>query len=99
MIIPVLLAVALAGAGVETETEQHYTDEDLWYLSHVIQAESGYCSTEMMQGVGSVVCLFGLCGRGWSACSNGYLWFYPADILRLLGLFGYRTGCGADAWL
>lgn len=55
MIIPVLMAVALAGAGIETETEQHYTDEDLWYLSHVIQAESGYCSTEMMQGVGSVV--------------------------------------------
>ena len=56
MKLPVfMLAVALAGAGtVETETES-YTDEDLWYLSRVIQAESGYCSTEMMQGVGSVV--------------------------------------------
>lgn len=30
-------------------------DDDLWYLSHVIQAEAGYCSTEMMEGVGSVV--------------------------------------------
>ena len=30
-------------------------DNDLWYLSHVIQAEAGYCSTEMMEGVGSVV--------------------------------------------
>ena len=55
MIIPILLSVALAGAGIETETERTYTDEDLWYLSRVIQAESGYCSTEMMEGVGSVV--------------------------------------------
>ena len=51
----VLLAVSLAGAGVETETERTYTDEDLWYLSRVIQAESGYCSIEMQEGVGSVV--------------------------------------------
>lgn len=52
----ILLAATLAGAGtVETETERAYTDEDIWYLSHVIQAESGYCSTEMMEGVGSVV--------------------------------------------
>lgn len=55
MIIPVLLAVALAGAGIETESERTYTDEDLWYLSRVIQAESGYCSIEMQEGVGSVV--------------------------------------------
>ena len=56
MIIPILLSVALAGAGtVETETERTYTDEDVWYLSRVIQAESGYCQTEMMEGVGSVV--------------------------------------------
>lgn len=47
--------MTLAGAGVETETEAPYSDEDFWYLSHVIQAESGYCSTEMMEGVGSVV--------------------------------------------
>ena len=54
--IPIMLAVALAGVGtVETETEKSYTDEDLWYLSRVIQAESGYCSKEMMEGVGSVV--------------------------------------------
>ena len=52
----VLLAATLAGAGtVETETEAAYSDEDLWYLSHVIQAESGYCQREMMEGVGSVV--------------------------------------------
>ena len=53
----ILLAATLAGAGtVETETEiQPYSDDDLWYLSRVIQAESGYCSKEMMEGVGSVV--------------------------------------------
>ena len=58
----VLLAVSLAGAGAETETETYeteteasYTDEDLWYLSRVIQAESGYCEREMQEGVGSVV--------------------------------------------
>ena len=51
----ILLAMTIAGAGVETETEQKYTDEDLWYLSHVIQAESGYCEKAMMEGVGSVL--------------------------------------------
>lgn len=51
----ILLAMTIAGAGVETETEQKYTDEDFWYLSRVIQAESGYCSKEMMEGVGSVL--------------------------------------------
>ena len=53
----ILLAVTLAGAGtIETETEAPaYSDDDLWYLSRVIQAESGYCSKEMMEGVGSVV--------------------------------------------
>lgn len=54
--IPIMLAVALAGVGtIETETEASYTDEDLWYLSHVIQAESGYCEKAMMEGVGSVL--------------------------------------------
>ena len=56
-VLPViLLAATLAGAGsIETETEIAYSDDDLWYLSHVIQAESGYCQREMMEGVGSVV--------------------------------------------
>ena len=54
MIIPVLMAVALAGAGtVETETE--YTDNDLYVLSHIISAEAGNCGEEMLIGVGSVV--------------------------------------------
>lgn len=30
-------------------------DTDLWYLSHVIQQEAGYCSEEMQEYVGSVV--------------------------------------------
>lgn len=55
MLPVILLAATLAGAGIETESECTYTDEDVWYLSRVIQAESGYCQTEMMEGVGSVV--------------------------------------------
>lgn len=55
MLPVILLAATLAGAGIETEPEHTYTDEDVWYLSRVIQAESGYCQTEMMEGVGSVV--------------------------------------------
>lgn len=39
----------------ETETEQPYTDDDFYELSHIIQAEAGYCSRDMMIGVGSVV--------------------------------------------
>ena len=30
-------------------------DTDLWFLSRVIQAESGYCSQQMQEYVGSVV--------------------------------------------
>lgn len=57
MNIPViLLAATLAGAGtVETETEQPYTEEDLYVLSHIISAEAGNCQEEMMLYVGSVV--------------------------------------------
>ena len=53
----VLLAVTLAGMGtVETETEmQAYTEEDLWYMSHTVQAEAGYCEREMQEGVASVI--------------------------------------------
>ena len=54
-IAAVMLAVTLAGAGIETETEQGYTDEDLYVLSHIISAEAGNCQREMMIGVGSVV--------------------------------------------
>ena len=52
----ILLAATLAGAGsVETETEKPYTDEDLYSLSHIISAEAGNCSEDMMLSVGSVV--------------------------------------------
>lgn len=50
-----LLAVTIAGAGVETETEKSYTDNDLYVLSHIISAEAGNCQEEMMLYVGSVV--------------------------------------------
>ena len=54
--IPIMLAVALAGAGtIETETEMSYTDEDLYVLSHIISAEAGNCGEEMLTAVGSVV--------------------------------------------
>ena len=52
----ILLAVTLAGAGtIETESEKPYTDEDLYILSHIISAEAGNCSEDMMLSVGSVV--------------------------------------------
>lgn len=56
MILPIMLSVALAGAGaVETETERTYTDEDYYVLSHIISAEAGNCGEEMLIAVGSVV--------------------------------------------
>lgn len=52
----IMLAVTLAGAGtVETETELPYSENDLYVLSHIISAEAGNCSEEMMIAVGSVV--------------------------------------------
>lgn len=39
----------------ESETEKPYSDDDFYELSHVIQAEAGYCERDMMTGVGSVV--------------------------------------------
>lgn len=55
--LPVLLAVTLAGAGIETEAEKTYTDNDLYVLSHIINAEAGddNCSHEHRIAVGSVV--------------------------------------------
>ena len=52
----ILLAATLAGAGtMETETELAYSENDLYVLSHIISAEAGNCSEEMMIAVGSVV--------------------------------------------
>jgi len=56
--LAILLAVTLAGAGsVETETEQMYSDDDLYVLSHIINAECGddNCSHEQRIATGSVV--------------------------------------------
>lgn len=55
IITTLLLATTLAGAGVETEAERTYTDNDLYVLSHIISAEAGNCSEDMMLSVGSVV--------------------------------------------
>ena len=48
-----LLAVTLAGAGCKADAP--YTDNDLYVLSHIISAEAGNCSEDMMLSVGSVV--------------------------------------------
>lgn len=55
IITTLLLATTLAGAGVETEAERTYTENDLYVLSHIISAEAGNCSEDMMLSVGSVV--------------------------------------------
>lgn len=55
IITTLLLATTLAGAGIETEAERTYTDNDLYVLSHIISAEAGNCSEDMMLSVGSVV--------------------------------------------
>ena len=56
LITVVLLASTLAGAGtVNADTEKTYTDNDLYVLSHIISAEAGNCSEDMMLSVGSVV--------------------------------------------
>lgn len=56
-VIPIMLAATLAGAGIETEAEKTYTDNDLYVLSHIINAEAGddNCSHEHRIAVGSVV--------------------------------------------
>lgn len=53
MIAVLMLTTVLAGLGVKSQPA--YTDNDLYVLSHIISAESGNCSEEMMIAVGSVV--------------------------------------------
>lgn len=52
-----LSAEAEAETEAETEIEAllEYTDEDLWYMERVIQAEAGYTYDDMMYGVASVL--------------------------------------------
>lgn len=56
-LIPIMLAVTLAGAGMETETEKPYSDDDLYCLAHIINAEAGddNCTHKHRIAVGSVV--------------------------------------------
>lgn len=48
----IMLAATLAGAGMQ---EPAYSEDDLYVLSHIISAEAGNCSRDMMISVGSVV--------------------------------------------
>lgn len=50
-----LLTTALAGLGCESTPTPAYTENDLYVLSHIISAEAGNCSEDMMLSVGSVV--------------------------------------------
>lgn len=50
-----ILTTVLAGLGVKSQPAKTYTENDLYVLSHIISAESGNCSEEMMIAVGSVV--------------------------------------------
>lgn len=54
-LIPIMLAVTLAGTGMETE--KPYSDDDLYCLAHIINAEAGddNCTHEHRVAVGSVV--------------------------------------------
>lgn len=56
-ITAVLIAATIAGAGVETEAKNAYTDDDLYCLAHIINAEAGddNCTHEHRIAVGSVV--------------------------------------------
>lgn len=49
----VLMAIMMMAMPVKAE--QTYTDDDLYVLSHIISAEAGNCSEDMMLSVGSVV--------------------------------------------
>lgn len=49
-----LMAACLAGLSV-TATAPAYSENDFYVLSHIISAEAGNCSEDMMLSVGSVV--------------------------------------------
>lgn len=49
-----LLTVSVL-AGIVGLAQPSYSETDLYYMSHIVQAEAGYCSTAMMEGVASVV--------------------------------------------
>jgi len=49
-----MLVTCLAGLTVAAP-EPSYTEEDLYFMSHIVQAEAGYCEREMIEGVASVI--------------------------------------------
>ena len=49
-----LMVTCLAGLAV-TAPEPSYTEEDLYYMSRIVQAEAGYCEKAMIEGVASVI--------------------------------------------
>lgn len=49
-----LMVTCLAGLAM-TAPEPSYTEADLYYMSHIVQAEAGYCEREMIEGVASVI--------------------------------------------
>lgn len=49
-----MLVTCLAGLTVASP-EPSYTEEDLYYMSHIVQAEAGYCEREMIEGAASVI--------------------------------------------
>lgn len=51
----VVLGVLIALIIVMARKTFSYTDDDLYVLSHIISAEAGNCSEDMMLSVGSVV--------------------------------------------
>ena len=51
----VITAAIMLMLSVPVQAEATYTDDDLYVLSHIISAEAGNCSEDMMLSVGSVV--------------------------------------------
>jgi len=49
-----MLVTCLAGLTVAAP-EPSYTEEDLYFMSRIVQAEAGYCEREMIEGVASVI--------------------------------------------
>lgn len=51
----VITAALMLMLSVPVQAEETYTEDDLYVLSHIISAEAGNCSEDMMLSVGSVV--------------------------------------------
>lgn len=49
-----LLTVSVL-AGIVGLAQPSYSEEDLYYMSRIVQAEAGYCERAMIEGVASVI--------------------------------------------